>query len=170
MTKAKRRWLVAACALCVVLLSYFVLYPYAIGREAARKADALLDRFQEAKVTFLRLDREMITPASGKANPRLLKGIWPVVGEKTMIPEVLQEFRTVLTSPWSYSDSTFVCFEPGMALVLEDKGRRLEVVICLACARVRIWENGEEQIGRWYLSRRGTEHLYGLYTNVTGQP
>ena len=93
MMTPKRRWLLAVCALSMALSGGYFLYTYLIGREAANEADLLLSRFEGTRTTFLQLDREVIAPISGKANPRLLRATWPVVAEKALTPEILQEFR-----------------------------------------------------------------------------
>ena len=169
MTFKGRKWLLAAGLVLGLLVGGYSLYLYCLGHGAAREVEQLLGRFDTAHITFLQLDGDEGPSEPDQAGRRRVRDIWPTMREISLAPNALEEFRSIATSPWSYSDTAMTCFEPGMAVVFVDGGRRLEVVMCLKCARMRIWENGDEQTGRWFLSRRGIERLYGFYNTVTGK-
>lgn len=157
----QKTWIRRVAVLVAVAMTAglgYLGYEYFLGRAAAVRAAELLQGMEKGRVTWIQLAPFHIESKGRKVQD------YPVVHEKDLVdPGTLDAFRSIVTSPWTYSDTTYMCFDPGMAFRFKTQDRELEFVICLACARIRIWENNVEQNGRWFLSGRGIANLLRIY-------
>lgn len=152
-----------AGALAIAVVAAWLSAPYWIGRDAASAAERALASTSTARLSFLQLES-----GAGKSKvkapvKKVVRNQWPVVRE-VPIDDARDEVRSILTSPGTYSGEVIACFSPGMALRYASPGRDLDVVICLSCRRIRIWDDDQERDGDWFLSGRGVERLTAFYT------
>jgi hypothetical protein len=158
MIRWKQMVLLSTAALLLAGLGTWVTFPYWVGRDAALLAEALLAPASNAKISLLQLETLMGTSAIQTVGRQFMRNQWPIVRE-VPLDDAGAEIRSLLTSPWTYGDTTEDYFDPEWALRVSSPGHELEFVISLACSRIRIWDNGKEQEGPWLLSRRGKERL-----------
>jgi hypothetical protein len=158
MIRWKQMVLLSMAALLLAGLGTWITFPYWVGRDAALLAEALLAPASNARVSLLQLESLMGKAAIQTTDRKFIRNQWPIVRELPL-DDSGAEIRSLLTSPWTYGDTTADHFDPELALRVSSPGHEVEFVISPACSRIRVWDNGKEQEGPWLLSRRGKERL-----------
>jgi hypothetical protein len=137
--------------------------PSGRAKQALEEARALLKGAEQAAVVFRQLDPET-PPGPGR---KQLHG-WTVVREQALDAKKREEVRAILLDGSTYGELGAKCFIPGMGLTFTPEGSPFDLVICLKCSWIYVYQGKPELKHSWALSPAGVERLMKLYLSQAG--
>jgi hypothetical protein len=130
------------------------------ARLDSQNALNLLAGMETANLTFFRLNP--IGPKAADAPPPPKLRDWEILQTKSIQDRTqVDRVRAILMDASTYGDQAFNCFDPGLGFRFETAGRRIELVICLSCRHVYVYEVDRRQF--WILSDAGARRLMEVY-------
>jgi hypothetical protein len=128
----------------------------------AEEAKAWLDGFDEATLTFYKLDPNLRGQKRvPKPEDELFRDYLVLEKKPIKVEKSVKELRAILVDPTSYGETAFSCFDPGMGLRFKVGETEGDLVICLACARIQAFKG--ERRDAWILSKEGAQRLHQIY-------
>lgn len=115
-------------------------------------------------VIVYRIAGSEATAARSRGNPHTVFGYAILQRRVVTDPQLIRELRSALTSRFTYGQTNYLCFEPGIAIEFGAAASKVTVLICLDCAHAYFYRGSDARYRN--LNGLGVHRFKSLYSTM----